>query len=302
MLVNRDHRWWALATVAVAVAAAMFYAGYAVRTRYGASGGSPEGLFFGITGTAMMLVAGVLPARRKLLLWRLGSALLWMKMHVWLGLLAIPFILFHSAFAWGGPLTTALMVLFYIVVASGIFGLVLQQFVPAAMTRQVPLETIHSQIDHVMHGLAVDAYELVASITGPIGEVSDEPARLTAEEEIQRTRPKYWKQTARQRPAENPPPEAAALRSFYLTEIRTYLRRSKGGSIRRPDFGRIAVDALPEWRAKLDRLQEMCEESHQLSVQKRLHALLHGWLYVHAPLSFALFVLTAFHIYFALSY
>jgi hypothetical protein len=29
---------------------------------------------------------------------------------------------------------------------------------------------------------------------------------------------------------------------------------------------------------------------------------LHNWLFLHAPLSFALLVLAAFHVYFALSY
>jgi hypothetical protein len=37
-------------------------------------------------------------------------------------------------------------------------------------------------------------------------------------------------------------------------------------------------------------------------VQRHLHAWLHNWLFVHAPLSFALFVLVAVHIYFALRY
>ncbi len=51
-----------------------------------------------------------------------------------------------------------------------------------------------------------------------------------------------------------------------------------------------------------DFLAALCEESRQLEVQMRLHRWLHGWLFVHAPISFALLVLTAFHIWFALSY
>ena len=44
------------------------------------------------------------------------------------------------------------------------------------------------------------------------------------------------------------------------------------------------------------------EESYQLAVQRRLHDVLHAWLFVHAPLSFALFVLAAFHVVMALKY
>ena len=65
---------------------------------------------------------------------------------------------------------------------------------------------------------------------------------------------------------------------------------------------RDLLDAPEDWRPRIDRLAALCEESRQLEVQMRLHRWLHGWLFVHAPISFALFVLTAFHIWFALSY
>ena len=93
-----------------------------------------------------MVLAVLLAARKKVLTWRLGSARVWMQMHIWLGLLAVPLILFHAGFRLGGALTTTLMVLFTIVTLSGIFGLVLQQFMPAMMTARVPLETIHGQM------------------------------------------------------------------------------------------------------------------------------------------------------------
>ena len=299
MRINSDHTRWAAASVAMTAAAAGLYA-YEVSSRpYGPSGGSGLGLFFGITGTSCMLLAGLLSARKKLSTWRLGSALLWMKMHIWLGLLAVPFIVFHSGFKWGGPLTATTMALFYIVITSGVFGLVLQQFIPALMTARVPFETVRSQIDHVIDGLAADAYELVASIAGAIPEAAEEQAWLAAEEELQKKRPSNWKQIVRQRPATEPSPVAAALKTFYLAEIRPYMRAATG--TQPPDLRRFMIEA-PECRGKLEKLQQLCEESRQLRVQVRLHALLHNWLFVHAPLSFALLVLTAFHIYFALLY
>jgi hypothetical protein len=298
MRINSDHTRWAVATGAITAAAAGLYA-YELSSRpYGPSGGSWVGLFFGITGTSCMLLAGLLSARRKVSTWRLGSALVWMKMHVWLGLLAVPFILFHSGFRWGGPLTASLMALFYVVIASGIFGLILQQFLPALMTARVPFETVRSQIDYVIDGLAVDAYELVASIAGEIPEAAEERARLAAEEELQKQRPSNWKQIARQRPATEPAAVATALKAFYLAEIRPYVRATSGPN---PDLQRFMIEA-PQCRGKLEKLQQICAESRQLRAQARLHAILHNWLFVHAPLSFAMFVLTALHIYFALHY
>jgi len=301
VLINSDHQAWITGTIAVTAVAGASYVYYASSSPYGPSGGSWPGIAYGVVGTSFMVIAGLLAARKKVRTWRLGPAQLWMKMHIWLGLLAVPFILFHAGFRLGGALTCTLMVLFAIVTLSGIFGVVLQQFIPATMTSRVPLETLRSQIDYVAAGLATDAYEAVASVVGPLDEASEEQARLTAEEETQKARPANWKQTARQRPASTPAPDSAVLRDFYLSEVRPYLRRRLDAKPP-PDFRQLMIVAPDDWRPKVEKLSRLCEESRQLGVQLRLHGWLHGWLFVHAPLSFTLFVLTAFHIVFALRY
>jgi hypothetical protein len=302
VLINSDHARWIAATATVTVAAAVAYELYAASEPYGPSGGSWPGLFFGIVGTVLMAVAAFLSARKKARTWRLGSAQLWMKMHIWFGLLAVAFILFHSGFRLGGPLTTVLMVLFYVVVASGIVGLALQQLLPSIMTARVTVEAPYGQIDHVAQGLAVDAYEIVASATGPVGDAAVEQAVLAAEEERLKARPAYWKQVPRQRPAAQPEPGADVLKAFYLGELRPYLRRTMGARLPAPDFRPVMLEAPAEWHGKLTRLQQLAEESRQLEVQLRLHRWLHSWLFLHAPLSFALFALVALHIIFALGY
>jgi hypothetical protein len=49
-------------------------------------------------------------------------------------------------------------------------------------------------------------------------------------------------------------------------------------------------------------LENLCEEERQLTRQRRLYVLLHGWLVVHVPLSIALTVLGAVHAVVALRY
>jgi hypothetical protein len=300
MLVSADHRPWALATLALSAAATALYCWSVSASPYGPSGGSWPGLFFGITGTACMTLAALLSARKPMRVRRIGSAQTWMKMHIWLGLLAVPFIWFHSGFALGGPLTTTIMALFYLVTASGLVGLVLQQFVPALMTARVPLETIHSQIDHVAAGLAADAYEAVASVAGAMPEAREEQEWLAAEEQRQKSRASDWKLILRQRPAAAPAPGAAALREFYLAQIRPYLLAPHQAAP--PDFAALRIEAAPEWQPQLERLRQICAERAQLVMQQRLHALLHNWLFLHAPLSLALFLLVAVHIVVALRY
>jgi hypothetical protein len=98
---------------------------------------------------------------------------------------------------------------------------------------------------------------------------------------------------ARQRAAETADPRSDELKAFYLTSVRPYLK-SKGRQAA-PDFRSMLLRVPDEWTGKLEKLQAMCEEARQLGVQQRLHALLHNWLFLHAPLSFAMFVLAGFH-------
>src|SRR5271169_600932 len=108
----------------------MLYGVYRVPPSGGSMGGSALGLAFGILGFAFMIFAALLGARKKVPVWRVGRAQTWMRGHLWLGLLALPILLFHSGFQFGGELTTALMILLIIVVVSGVFGAALQHYMP----------------------------------------------------------------------------------------------------------------------------------------------------------------------------
>jgi len=129
---------------------------------------SAIGLTFGIAGYAMMLFAGLLGARKKVPVWRVGRTQTWMRGHLWLGLLSFPMILYHGGFAWKGQLTAVLMILLFIVILSGIIGAAIQHYVPSQLTASVPLETIYEEIPHVRQQLRDEADQLVSSICGPL--------------------------------------------------------------------------------------------------------------------------------------
>jgi len=295
VLINRDHRSWFGFTLVASVAVAGCYLLYSAASPYGPSGGSWPGLAFGIAGTTVMAFEGLLAARRKLRTVRMGSAQVWMRAHIWLGLLAAVLILCHAGFALGGPLTTALMALFLLVVASGVYGLVLQQFLPRLMTERVPLETIHSQIRNVHQALDAEARATVESVTGVVS--TEEQAQAGSASDEQK-----WKSIERAAPASIPAPAAAPVRALYENEVRPYLLRSENERRQPPDLQAAALTISPDLHAVIEKLRALCEESRQLEVQRRLHAWLHNWLFVHAPLSFALFVLVGVHVYFALRY
>src|SRR5579864_7577863 len=123
-----------VATLALFAVSLAIYILYAVRAPSGPRGGSALGLTFGIAGYAMMIYAGLLGARKRVPTWRIGRAQTWMRGHIWLGLLSLLLILFHSGFAFRGPLTLVMMLLFFIVIGSGVLGTAIQHYVPGFMT------------------------------------------------------------------------------------------------------------------------------------------------------------------------
>src|SRR5258707_12815881 len=122
MLIDRTHRPWLFASLIILGVPILVYVPYSIQSLRGPRGGSALGLTFGIAGYAFILFAGLLGARKKVPVWRLGRAQTWMRGHLWLGLLSFPLILFHGGFAFRGPLTALLMLLFVIVVVSGVVG------------------------------------------------------------------------------------------------------------------------------------------------------------------------------------
>src|SRR5205085_2723402 len=81
---------------------------------------------------------------------------------------------------------------------------------------------------------------------------------------------------------------------FYDKEVRPYLEKEggKGCAIAARDSS-IAMFAnlktlLPEViHSVVVNLENICEEKRQLDHQVRMHRVLHGWLFIHVPLSLA---------------
>jgi hypothetical protein len=292
--IDRTHqKWLAVSLVFLGVGSAV-YVFYSTRSPAGPSGGSAVGLTFGIVGSAFMVFAGLLAARKKLPVWRLGRAQSWMRGHLWLGLLSLPMILFHGGFRFGGPLTSVLMILLILVVASGLFGAALQHYMPNVMTAEVQKETIFEQIDHVRAGMIADADALVASTTG-----SDEPAGVK----------RAARSTIAVQTVALPQEAAAALSSFYVREVRPFLQNDGGerhaladASSARAIFVELRTLLPAETHDAVKNLEDICEEERQLRRQTRLHHWLHGWLMLHIPLSFALLLLGCVHAFMALRY
>jgi hypothetical protein len=296
MRIDRTHRGWFVATVVLFGVATLGYIAYAISSPKGPTGGSAVGLAYGIAGYGMMLFAGLLGARKKFPVWRIGRAQTWMRGHLWLGLLSFPFILYHAGFAWRGQLTAVLMILLFIVVVSGIIGAAIQHYMPSVILSEVPLETIYEEIPHVRQQLQAEADQLVSSVCGPLPGAGS----VEAEESAGVNTTTIVEVETEQR---------VRLREVYLDRIQPFLIHPAGQGSEFGDQNRSA--AMFESRRRLmpagvhpviEDLESICEEERQLIRQRRLYRFLHAWLLVHVPLSIALLVLGGIHAIVALQY
>jgi hypothetical protein len=235
-------------------------------------GGSRVGLIYAILGGGIILFAWLLSALRFVpSWWFIGSRAFWLKGHIWLSLLAFVLILCHSGARFGGFFEQALYLVFFLVVVTGIFGVVLQQFLPRWMTIEVPCEVPYEQIPNVCATLRAKADQ-------------DMDARCIAPF----------------------PATCARIQQWYGEVVRPFLAWPSANALLN-DAGKTAqffaemrqlpgVDhATSKVHELLTRLEEYCNERRRLGRQESLHRLLHGWLYLHVPLSAAMMVMMFIH-------
>jgi hypothetical protein len=165
-IINRAHVPWAIFVVLATIFACWLYLGnfqpqklpdglqlpprwVQKPSEHRSVGGTPLGLAFGTIALAIFIFAALLGVRKKVVLWRIGTVQRWLRAHIWLTLLTVPLVILHSGFRFGGPMTTLLLVLYTIVMVSGIYGLALQHQMPRIMMERLPAESVYEQIPHI---------------------------------------------------------------------------------------------------------------------------------------------------------
>ena len=442
-IVNRAHLPWFIFVVVAALFATWLYVGNfspqnlpnALRlppslvqkpSEHRSVGGTPLGLIFGTVSLFIFIFAALLGVRKKIVLWRVGTVQRWLRAHIWLTLLTIPLVLLHSGFRLGGPMTTLLIVLYVIVMVSGIYGLVLQHHIPTLMMERLPAESVYEQIPHIRSQLVAaaqkmrDSFKPAPPLTKPdagapaaspgkavtvgstpmastTAELSTPTARAKTvvgstiiaetvatsepkrtEEKVSPPQPTEAKPpetmgtpsarvpegapvpagtervtgvappavepqsvsppapvlASAAAPGEKPPPSTvaqpiakpatpppaksaapsdadseAALLDFLDRQILPYLSAKRGERIRlgnarfsEDTFRFVKLRVTEGYRDRVEEIQAWCDERRMLDLQIKLHHWLHGWLFVHAPISFLLLMLTFWHAFVTLFY
>ena len=304
MLIDRTHQRWMIAAMLLTLFAALAYVPYATQS-VAVSGGSWMGLAYGTSSFVLMVFAGLLGARKKVPVWRVGRAQTWMRGHLWLGLVTVPLAFFHSGLALGSGVTFILMALLFLVVISGVWGAWLQHTLPRRMMRDVPMETIYEQIDHVRAQLVMEADAIVAEACGKleidtiaptVGAAAEGGAEAQAAANALATIDRIEVDAS------------APLREFYRREMRPFLEQPRADhllsdtAMASTRFEKLRALVPASFRTAIGDLENICEEERQLRRQSRMHLLLHGWQLAHVPLSMGLLMLVVLHAMMALRF
>lgn len=284
-------------------------------------GATPLGLILGSVSFAIFVFAGLLGLRKKVVLWRMGTVQAWLRAHIWLTLLTIPLVILHTGFRLGGPMTTFLVVLYAVVMASGIYGLALQHYLPKVMKERLPAEAVYEQIPYIRSQLCRQAEKMLDSLTGPLSSPETSARRTgsnarSAHPAVDISLDPASIQLGRATIASNEtaaaasPPDAESemvLFNFLETHALPYLRKSRvrgmglaSRSYSEDVFRFLRLRATAGHQDLVREIQALCDERRMLDYQTRLHHWLHYWLFVHVPLSYFLILMTAWHAFLTL--
>lgn len=193
----------------------------------------------------------------------------WLQAHIYVGCLCALLFLLHTDFVMpNGTLESVLWLLFVVMVASGVVGLLLSRILPHRLgTRgeRVIFERIpgyRSQLAHRAETLAIDAV----------------------------------KETG-----------ASIIADFYADELARYLLKPQSvlgvllGSRRSQRRLRARVQELERYldergKAVLADLNEIISSKADLDYQRAMQLVLKSWLFVHIPLNYGLMLFTIAHI------
>jgi hypothetical protein len=249
---------------------------YANSAVYGATGNSVAGLMFGIAGTIAMIFAGLLAARKRIVSKKLGSISWWLKGHLWIGLVSVPLIFFHSGFRFGGLIEQLTMWCFLTVIISGVIGQILQHVTPRFMKTSAPQQAIFEQLEVAINSLKRAGDAQVLSVYDTLFvDVQDDGAESSDD----------------------------FLRAFDLRHVRPFLQidvdpnSSLLNATQAEGIFATIREGIPRAMVPVAvELESICKERRQLISQNKLQWIMHGWTLIHIPLSMSLLILTLVHV------
>jgi len=260
-------RWRVLVLFLALTAAYLFYA-------WGRfpHGGSWPGIAFGTLAALLILLLLWYGVRKRQYHSRWGTLETWLQSHVYLGLLSVAVVLYHSGFRFEDKVAVAALVVLVLVVLTGLFGAILYTTVPRILTDvqgDAAAEEISAEVqrflrsmDRLADGKSATFRKVHDSLVGEL-----RPRPLSG-----------WR---------------ILFRSARIGRRRT---AEEGGSDWTELLRRVGKEEQDDLRELLVRSRQAKEQLQRLVAQQQYKNLLDVWLYAHIPLSLALVVLVLAHL------
>jgi predicted membrane channel-forming protein YqfA (hemolysin III family) len=231
-------------------------------------GGSPWGLGYGIAGSALILLLAFFGIRKRWYRSRFGTLEQWLQSHIYLGLLVLVILFFHTGGRFTDKIAVATFVLAIVVVVSGIAGAIFYVTVPRMLTEvesNLSVEDISEQLNQLARSMA----RIASGRSAAFQRIYDESVRQT---------------------------QPGGLAGWRLLFSRLGRKRKSESS----DWARL-IGLVP--REEQEELRQMLVISRQrrelllrLIFQQRYKNVLEFWLYIHVPFTLALLVMSVVHV------
>ena len=280
----------------------------------GPNGGTWLGYTLGTLGALLIVWLTFLGVRKRSYSSRLGTVKGWASAHVYLGLSLIVVATLHCAFQFGWNVHTLAYVLMCVVIASGIYGIIVYARSPAQITgnrAEGNLEAWIEELDEIseqslkvadqispeVHRVLVRSAERVRvggslrdQLFGPRAAAIDKSYELLRKQLTETLQSKTGQFTTRQLDAPEPKkPRRATMANPDTQSTVMFMAGQLAG------MDQDAKDAERIQRL-LDLLARRRDLVTRVNRDIRLHALMQIWLYVHVPLTFGLLAALTAHI------
>lgn len=225
-----------------------------------------------LTGWSLLATMTVLAAfngRKRLSMVPLGSATVWLRVHIAGGLLAVAIFWLHTGRPWPtGLYEQILAALFYLVSLSGLLGAGLQRLYPPRLT-QSGVEVIYERIPGELAEIRKRAQALVLRCTEETG--SDTLAQ-------------HYLQTL----------------DWFFRRPRFFASHALGGQQTahwvRQQCGTVRRYLNDAERSYLDQLSALAELKSTIDLHYAAQGVMKGWLLGHVPLAAAVMAMAAWHV------
>lgn len=223
------------------------------------------GLVFGFLAALLFVFEMLYPARRPKAR-PFFTARNWIQAHVYLGVVAMLAVVIHAGFSWPhGAFGWWLLLLSAWTTATGLLGVGLQKWIPAALAEGLRVEALYERIPELLEKLLAEADALMEDAS----EVLERFYRSEVRDALSKVRPSW----------------------SYLMDVR-------GGRDRALEpFHRMAQFVDPEEREKLEDLTSLYTEKMELDAHYSLQGILRRWLVLHVPPAGLLMALLLIHVF-----